>query len=175
MNASSNLPRELADIAAKSRSLSDFGQLVREWNHFVSRGDVTNRPAITASIRRAPEKLSSRFALGDVADAYLAAYAEWLADQAQVDRPNWVADPDRRLEEPWFADNARASLLILAPASFRQRNVFTIPEKIIRLRRGRPRVSIEQKQAKARQRNRRYQERQKQLIELGRQQLSHKT
>ena len=173
MNASSDLPRELADIAATSRSLSDFGQLVREWNHFISRSDVTNRPAIAASIRRAPEKLTSRFALGGVADAYLAAYAEWLADQAHVDRPNWVTDAGRRLEVPWFADNARASLLILAPGSFRQRNVFTIPEKIIRLRRGRPRVSGEQKQAKARQRNRRYRERQKQLIELGRQQLSH--
>ena len=65
-------------------------------------------------------------------------------------------NPPSLLENPWFADNARASLLIETPASFRQRGVFTIPESVVRLRRGRPRVSLEQKRAKARIRDQRY-------------------
>jgi hypothetical protein len=62
------------------------------------------------------------------------------------------------LKDPWFADEARASLLVLTPASFRQRNVYTIPEQVIKLRRGRPRVSDEQKREKAMARDRRYRE-----------------
>ena len=166
MSIQSNPPQELADVAAGSESLSDFGILLREWIHRLNRSDISNRPAIATSIKRAPKALASHFSQGEVADAYLAAYAEWIADQAKIDRPDWVTDSSRTLENPWFADNARASLLILTPASFRQRNLFTIPEKVVRLRRGRPRVSPEQKQAKARARDRRYRERQRQLIEL---------
>jgi hypothetical protein len=46
--------------------------------------------------------------------------------------------------------------LIDTPASFRQRGVFTIPENVVRLRRGRPRVSTEKKREKARIRDQRY-------------------
>ena len=46
--------------------------------------------------------------------------------------------------------------MIDTPASFRQRGVFTIPENVVRLRRGRPRVSPEQKREKARIRDQRY-------------------
>lgn len=159
MKTQATLPRQLADVAAQSESLEDFGLLLREWNHGLTRGDVSNRPALARAIEQAPERLAERFAQGDVADAYLGAYAEWIADQAGIARPEWSFDPQRTLERPWFADNARASLLVLAPASFRQRNVFTIPENVVRLRRGRPRVSAAQKSAKARERDRRYRER----------------
>ena len=162
------LPRELADVAYQSESLSDFGLRLREWNHYLTRSDVSNRLALALAIKQEPEILAQHFPEGQVADAYLAAYAEWIADQAGVDRPTWVGDPARSLEHPWFADNARASLLILAPASFRQRNLFTIPEQVVRLRRGRARVSAEQKKAKARKRDQGYRERQKRWLELGR-------
>lgn len=168
MKDSALLPLQMKDIAANSESLSDFGLLLREWNHTLTRGDVSNRPAIARSIEDAPQILSARFPGGDIADAYLAAYAEWIADKAGIRRPSWTQDPERNLEVPWFADNARASLIVLTPASFRQRNVFTIPEEVVHLRRGRPRVSASQKKAKARERDRRYRQRVKEWIQRGR-------
>jgi len=161
-------PRQLAEVARESQSLSDFGHLLRDWNHTLTRSDISSRPALAEAIRQPPRLLASEFNQGDVADAYLGAYAEWIADQAGIDRPAWTADPRRNLDRPWFADTARASLLVLAPASFRQRNVFTVPEKVVRLRRGRPRVSQTQKKAKARERDRRYRQRIKAYIRIGR-------
>lgn len=173
MKINRQLPRRLAEVAALSDSLSDFGHLLRDWNHTLTRSDVSNRPALVDAIREAPPRLAEKFVQGEVADAYLAAYAEWIADQAAIDRPVWTADPKRTLDRPWFADNARASLLVLAPASFRQRNVFTVPESVVRLRRGRPRVSPAQKKAKARERDRRYRERLKSYIRIGRRASQH--
>ncbi|NRA27666.1 MAG: hypothetical protein HRU10_10515 [Opitutales bacterium] len=71
-----------------------------------------------------------KFASGEIADVYLAAYADWLCEQCQLDLPDWTWNPEHRstLEMPWFADSARASLLVLSPAAFRLRNLFTIPE-----------------------------------------------
>lgn len=165
---SASLPRQLADVAEQSQSLQDFGLLLREWNHAVTRGDISNRPALAKAIQATPRTLADQFEEGAIADAYLAAYAEWIADRAQIDRPTWSQAPDRTLEKPWFASNARASLLIQSPASFRQRNLFTIPEQVVRLRRGRPSVSAEQKRLKARERDRRYRERMRELIRIGR-------
>lgn len=168
MNTKTQLPQQLSEVAAQSQQLSDFGLLLREWNHRITRGDITNRPALAKAIENEPERLADKFTDGAIADAYLAAYAEWIADRIGIARPEWTHNPERSLEEPWFADNARASLLVLTPASFRQRNVFTIPEDTVRLRRGRPRVSTAQKKAKARARDQRYRDRMRQLIKLGR-------
>jgi hypothetical protein len=170
MKTKTALPRQLNDVATQSESLGDFGLLLREWNHSVTRTDISNRPALARAIQSPPKRLAELFTQGEVADAYLAAYAEWIADQAGIPRPAWTHDASRSLAEPWFADNARASLLILTPASFRQRNVFTIPEQIIRLRRGRPKVSEQQKKAKARERDRRYRARMREYIKIGREQ-----
>ncbi|MFT5836527.1 MAG: hypothetical protein ACI9ZV_000020 [Candidatus Azotimanducaceae bacterium] len=168
MSTATRLPQQLSEVAAQCQSLSDFGLLLREWNHTVTRSDISNRPSLARSIEAAPRRLANDFPEGEIADAYLAAYAEWIADQAGIPRPKWTCDTERSLDKPWFADNARASLLVLTPASFRQRNVFTIPETVVRLRRGRPRVSAEQKRAKARERDRRYRARAKEWVRLGR-------
>ena len=149
-------PDTLRQVAEQAASLEEFGLLLRDWIHQVTRGDVSNRPALQRAIDETPPLLRTKFGQGEVADAYLAAYAEWIADRAGIDRPRWVLRSSRFLEDPWFADNARASLLIETPASFRQRGVFTIPESVVRLRRGRPRVNFEQKRAKARVRDQRY-------------------
>jgi len=169
MNTTRQLPQQLSEVAAQSKQLSDFGLLLREWNHHITRGDVSNRPALAKAIQTPPERLAEKFLDGQIADAYLAAYAEWIADRAEIERPEWTQSTDRILTEPWFADNARASLLIHTPASFRQRNIFTIPEDVVRLRRGRPKVSPEQKRAKARARDKRYRQRMRELIKIGRQ------
>lgn len=156
MNKADKRPNTLKQVAEQASDLQEFGLLLRDWIHQVTRGDVSNRPALQRSIDETPPLLRTKFGEGEVADAYLAAYAEWIADKAKIDRPHWVQRSSRVLEEPWFADDARASLLIETPASFRQRGVFTIPESVVRLRRGRPRVSLEQKRAKARVRDQRY-------------------
>ncbi|MFP6899894.1 MAG: hypothetical protein VCA36_03060 [Opitutales bacterium] len=151
-------PQTMRQVAEESESLEEFGFLLRDWIHFLTRGDVTNRPALAQTIREEPPLLAKKLEQGEVADAYLAAYAEWIADRAKVERPRWVSGAKRTLRDPWFADEARASLLVLTPASFRQRGVYTVPEEVVRLRRGRPRVSGEQKREKARARDRRYRE-----------------
>ena len=66
----------------------------------------------------------------------LAAYAEWIADQAGISRPAWCADPQRVTERPWFGSPLRGWLLAHTPASFRQRNLFTIPEPVFNLKPG---------------------------------------
>ena len=151
-------PQTMRQVAEESESLEEFGFLLRDWIHFLTRGDVSNRPAFVRSISEEPTILAKKFQQGEVADAYLAAYAEWIADQARVERPRWVSGAKRPLRDPWFADGARASLLVLTPASFRQRGVYTVPEEVVRLRRGRPRASEEHKREKARARDRRYRE-----------------
>ena len=156
MSKADKRPNTLKQVAEQASDLQEFGLLLRDWIHQVTRGDVSNRPALQRSIDETPPLLRTKFGEGEAADAYLAAYAEWIADKAKIDRPHWVQRSSRVLEEPWFADDARASLLIETPASFRQRGVFTIPESVVRLRRGRPRVSLEQKRAKARVRDQRY-------------------
>ena len=151
-------PRTMRQVAEESESLEEFGFLLRDWIHFLTRGDVSNRPALVRAIREEPPILAKKFEQGKVADAFLAAYGEWIADQARVERPAWVSGAKRTLRDPWFADAARASLLVLTPASFRQRGVYTVPEEVVRLRRGRPRASEEHKREKARVRDRRYRE-----------------
>ena len=152
----SKRPTTLKEVSGQSSSIEEFGLLLRDWVHHVVRGDVSNRPALLQAIRETPSSLRKRFHQGEVADAYLAAYAEWISDQAGIPRPNWVKQKNRSLQDPWFSDNARSSLLVSTPASFRQRGIFTIPENVVRLRRGRPSVSAEQKNRKARERDRRY-------------------
>lgn len=168
MKSNVERPKTLAEVAAQSQRIEDFGLLLRDWIHHITRNDVSNRPALRRAIEETPEPMGKRFTQGNVCDAFLAAYAEWIADQANIERPPWTADSSRVAHEPWFAGDDRAALLILAPASFRQRNVFTIPENVVKLRRGRPLVSQELKREKARSRDRRYRDRVRNWIRAGR-------
>lgn len=162
-------PQTLQQVSAFSNTLEEFGLNLREWIHHLQRDDISNRPAISKSLKERPILLKNKFKDGEIADAYLGAYAEWVADRAHIPRPKWVKEKERILETPWFSENTHASLLILSPASFRQRNLFTIPENPIRLRRGRPSKSEKELKAKAALRNKRYRERIRKLVALGRQ------
>ena len=65
--------------------------------------------------------------LGRVQDAYLAATAEELARQFNLQRPTWIDAESRKLHRPWFASSLaalRAVLLLESPAAFRSRNLF---------------------------------------------------
>jgi hypothetical protein len=74
-------------------------------------------------------------------DALVGAIAEYLAKQRRLGRvPNWVCDPARRLERPWFtsvnpSDSMREYLTFSSPAEFASRNIFT-EERPLRRARG---------------------------------------
>jgi len=98
----------------------------------------------------------------------LAAYAEWQADQAEITRPTWCREDNRTSQTPWFGGPLRGWLLAHAPASFRQRNLFTVPDSVFTPRPGRPRVSREQKARNAAKRQRAYRKRVRKLLEKAR-------
>ncbi len=157
--AVSDRPQTLREVAEQSDSLSEFGMNLRDWQHEIQRGGVHSRRELSRRIEEAPPLLGERIVEGDVADAYLAAYAEWLSDQAAVPRPAWCSDRRRTAQDPWFATPVRGWLLASAPASFRQRNIYALPEPIFRPAPGRPKVHDQQKREKARLRQQAYRDR----------------
>jgi len=165
-------PGTLADVAAWSECLEHFGRNLRDWQHEIQRGGVSNRAEFTRRLGPVPALMQDRFALGDVADAMLAAYAEWLADQAGIPRPAWCADPRRVAQCPWFGSPLRGWLIANTPASFRHRNLFTLPEPVFTPRPGRPRVSPQHKKNRANARQRAYRDRVRELLQNARAQPS---
>ena len=157
-------PETLKDVARQSDTLQAFGMNLRDWQHTIQRGGVHSRAALCQRLDEPPPRLADRFKDGDIADAYLAAYAEWLADQAGIPRPAWCADPHRSASDPWFATPLRGHLLAVTPASFRHRNVFTVPEKVFTPKPGRPRCPAERKREKARLRQKTYRDRVRVLL-----------
>jgi hypothetical protein len=83
-----------------------------------------------------PAPLARRFGdLGRVQDAYLAATAEELARQFNLQRPTWIDTETRRLHRPWFASSLaalRAVLLLESPPAFRSRNLFVTENALAR-------------------------------------------
>ena len=165
-------PLTLRDVAEQSKSIDEFGLNLRDWQHEIQRSGVHSRKAMGLRLNTEPPLLAEKFELGDVADAYLAAYAEWLSDSARIPRPNWCRQRKRCADKPWFASPDTKSLLVKSPASFRQRNLFTVPEAVFTPRRGRPPVSAEQKRVKAVLRQREYRARIRQLVSEARQQAA---
>ena len=160
-------PKTLKELAERSHSLEDFGRNLRDWQHEVSR-QVSSTKEFKLRLQETPEFLSDKFEEGEVADAYLAAYADWLSIRANINSPQWVKNPKRRLTTPWYADSNKTQLESLAPESFHTRGVYTVPESIFHPRRGRPKVSAEQKRLKAIERQRQYRKRIKALVEKAR-------
>jgi len=161
-------PRTFSEVAAWSESLREFGMNLRDWQHAIQREGVHSRAELSRRVAQCPPLLSDRFPQGDLADAYLAAYAEWLADRASIPRPTWCADSRRVAREPWFSSPARGLLLVASPASFRQRNLFTKPESVFTPKAGRPPVSLAQKREKARLRQKAYRDQIRVLVEHAR-------
>ena len=157
-------PHTLREVAEQSRSIDEFGLNLRDWQHEIQRSGVHSRKSLALRLNEEPPPLREKCELGDVADAYLAAYAEWLSDDAKIPRPSWCRNRRRCADKPWFASPDTKSLLVNSPASFRQRNLFTVPEAVFTPRRGRPPVSAEQKRVKAVLRQRQYRARIRKLV-----------
>ncbi len=152
-------PSSLKEIAERSDSLADFGRHLRDWLHELRR--LSSRAQAAATIRDEPERLEGKFAQGQVADAWLAAYAEHLAGKAGIVPPNWAFAEGRTLKDPLFDEGATPTLrwlaLLQSPLAFKRRNVFTpwvdLP---LTLRAGRPEKSVLQKRQNNAERQRRF-------------------
>ena len=114
-------PKTLVEVASWSTSAEEFSMNVADFLHQFK----LHRSA--GAVCDEPELLASRFELGPVADAYLAAIAAALANQIQHSAPAWTRKPERFRREPWFASpgpDMRACLLLESPGPFRERNLF---------------------------------------------------
>jgi len=163
-------PQTLQDVAAAGvDSLADFGRTFRDWLHALER--FSSRAQVASAIQAAPAPLAERFAEGAVADAWLAAYAEFLAAKTRQQAPEWAFDPERAAPEPWFAEDSpalRALSLVQSPLPFKRRNLFTPSVELpLRLRAGRPVVPDEKKRRTNAERQRRFRrQRQQELLQL---------
>lgn len=159
-------PQTLTEVADRADSLARFGRELADWLHTVR--TLGSRPALARTIEIAPSRMSGRFPEGSLADATLAAYAEWLSAHIRIAPPAWCFEPERIASEPWFADEGpRARLLALrdTPPAFKRRNLFTsAPDLPVRLRRGRPPVPAETKRANNAARQRRFQQKRRELL-----------
>jgi hypothetical protein len=163
MNPEWQRPRTAAEVAAFADNGEAFGRAVRDWQHELRK--VHNRAELLRNMETPPVLLKKALKDHGQADAYLAAYVEWLCEQQGVTPPSWVKEGQRRctkafydIPEIWMVSLAHA------PGSFRRRGVFTVPENPITLSSGRPAVSDEQKRAKRCERQKRYRKRIRQLL-----------
>ena len=153
-------PRTLKEVADRSDSPGEFGRNLRDWLHELQR--VSSRRQAAAAIADEPAPLKDKFPGGDVADAWIAAYAEHLAGKVRVRAPEWAFQSWRTAAGPLFdegTDNRKLRALALehAPLAFKRRNIFTPSVDLpVSLRPGRPVKSIEEKRRANAERQRRF-------------------
>lgn len=119
---------KLSDVAEWSSSSGVFRRNLRDWLDHV-RAQTTRSHAL-ASVLTPPRLLRDKFPEGAIADAWLAAYAEYVCLHLGAAIPEWALKPNRFLAEPSFDDGvsdprARALVLDRSPEAFRRRNIFT--------------------------------------------------
>ena len=153
-------PKTLKEVAEQSASLSEFGLNLRDWLHELRR--ASSRAQAAATVADEPPRLRGKFPQGSVADAWLGAYAEYLAQKVHRMAPAWAFAPDRVAQDPVFdagADSPTLRVLALAhaPAAFKRRNIFTPSVDLpLRLRAGRPMKSPDEKRKNNAERQRRF-------------------
>jgi hypothetical protein len=156
-------PSSLRDVSLESGSLADFGGNLREWLHEVRR--FSSRLQLQRAIEEEPALMKGRFPQGQAADAWLAAYAEYLSSRIGLPAPEWAFAACRIADEPWFAapfssPSMRARALIHSPLAFKRRNLYTSKVDLpLRLSPGRPRKAAAEKRASNAERQRRHRER----------------
>lgn len=156
-------PKTLAQIAERSETIEDFGRLLRDWVHELRR--VSSRPQARAAIAEKPRRLRGRFADGGVADAWLGAYAEFLAQRTGTEPPKWAFASALVAAEPWFAnESAGLTSRVLAlrdtPLPFKRRNLYTAYVELpVVLRAGRPIKTLAEKRRANAERQRRFRKR----------------
>ena len=164
-------PKTLHEIATRAENLDHFGHEFADWLHTLR--TLRSRAALTQTIAAEPALLASRFPQGTIADAWLAAYAEHLAQRTGIPLLAWANSPKRIAREPWFSTDrplARARALRDSPPAFKNRNLFTDAVDLpLRLRAGRPPKSAEEKRRTNAERQRRFRARRALELDLLRQ------
>ena len=129
-----------------------------------------SRPLLAGAITREPVLLRDRFPEGAISDAWLAAYAEHIADQIGHPVPAWANSRKRIAPKPWFSTDSpaeRALALRDSPAAFRKRNLFTPKVDLpLHLGAGRPPKTAEEKRRTNAERQRRFRNRRTMELEL---------
>jgi len=165
-----NRPATLQAVAEQADSMESFGRLFQDWLHTVR--TWSSRPQVRRAIEKDPPRLAHRFRQGEVADAWLAAYAETIAAKLKIPAPAWSAD--RVAPQPWFGTSedphARACALRDSPQAFKARNLYVATVDLpLRLRAGRPAKSmLELRQANAARQRRFRMKRKQELRQLRR-------
>ncbi len=143
--------------------MTEFGLNFTDWLHEVR--VLSSRTQLERTYAKEPRKLSGCFPEGEIADAWLAAYAEHLASLIGRPPPDWAFQPARVASSPWFSDvidsaSLREGALARSPLAFKRRNLYTYSVELpLRLRRGRPAKSAEQKRRSNAERQRRFRNR----------------
>ena len=155
MNKHWKRPTTAAEVAAECRDAESFGRNLRDWQHELRH--VSSRKDFAARVTDAPPLLRDPLDDQGQCDAYLAAYVEWLCERHGVPLPDWLDDEQRTAGKAWYDyPPLWQNSFIHAPAAFRRRGVFTLPEDVLHFRRGRPKVNEAQKRKKSAKRQRRY-------------------
>lgn len=163
-------PTTLAHIAERADNLEEFGRHFRDWLHELRRW--SSRAQVLLAVQAEPPRLGRRFPQGDVADAWLAAYAETIASRLRAETPAWARGRTRVSSEPWFGEetgNPARRLVALrdSPAPFKNRNLFTpVVELPLALRAGRPAKSAEERRRTNAERQARFRQRREQELAL---------
>ena len=155
-------PQTAFEVAVEAEDLESFGYALRDWQHELKH--FHNRPQLIDCFAKTPFLLQKRFPQGDIADAYLAGYVNFLSDAAAIQRPEWADDPKRIALNPWFSSSDQKRLLLVSPVSLREKNIFAVPENVVNIRSGRPRVTLNQKREKNKLRQQRYRARIKEQL-----------
>ena len=126
MNLVTQRPKSLCEIAERADSIEAWGLALGDLLDEIS--FCRGRSVVIASCLQAePPLLRGKFAR-EVADAFAAAVAEYLAaEHLRENAPTWTRGRERFLAPPRFADDSpklRDYLLTSAPLPFRDHGVF---------------------------------------------------
>ncbi len=158
MNRNWKRPQTAAEVCEEVTDAETFGRNVRDWQHELRK--VHTRPEFQRRIAGPPPLLRGRLNDHGQCDAYIAAYVEWLCEQVGMDAPSWTNDPRRVADRAWYDyPPLWPQALITAPGAFRRRHVFTRPDAVLTLRRGRPGLPDTHRRHKNAERQRRYRQR----------------
>jgi hypothetical protein len=150
----------LAGVAACSTSFADFERNLQDYLEALR--EFSTRAQVATTIASEPSLLAGQFPHGDAADACLAAYAEWISLRLKLRAPVWVDSPTRIRSEPWLGEvesgpSADRAALVHSPLPFKRRNLHAADIDLrLSIRPGRPSVTVEHKQRRNAERQRRF-------------------
>jgi len=136
MHPISQRPQSLLEVAERAHSLESWGlalgELLDEINF-----RRENLISFESCVHSAPRLLQREFPGGEIADAFGAGFAEYVAAEfLHRIAPAWTTERERFLPVPWYPDDSpqiRAYLDHTAPRAFRDHGVFLDIDSLVRV------------------------------------------